>query len=362
MQYITVVGNSYEDAVKQAKKKYGESIRVHSRRDYTTQGGLFTRKEKKCEITCYLSNNGRSNISGVKDSDFNEFEKEAKTPNPHSLSEAERLDTEIHRGIGEAIKEAERLLSLNYIDGPLKEHLLKDFSSTKENVASLLSERIIESTRMDYDAQIHPSRFVVFLGPTGGGKTTTLAKVAYMYKASGKKVGIITLDCYRVGAYEQIKAFGNAFDIPVYAGAKEDQLLAAIDKFSYYDLILVDTMGLSSKDTELNLRLKGLCMILMKMNTTFSLILPASMKEEDMMRHYERYKDDFNITSIVVTKVDESRTIGNALSFSYRTNLPILFFTDGQKVPEDLEKASTEVIVENLEGFGLNIRSFRGQL
>lgn len=359
MQYITVVASTYEDAVREAKKKYGDAIRVHSRRDFTTSGGLFTRKEKKCEITCYISSQFHPSDTSE---DMTEFEKEAKTPDPLLLSKAERLNTEIHRGSGEAVREAERLLSLNYIYGPLRDHLLKDLSGTKENCARVLSERIIESINMDYEAQTHPSKVVVFLGPTGGGKTTTLIKVACMYKKMGKKVGIITLDTYRVGAVEQIETFAKAFDIPVKSVNGEDQVLSAVESFTYYDLILVDTMGLSSRDSELNLRLRGMAMILKRLNTSFTLILSASMKEEDMIKHYERYKDDFDISSMIVTKLDESVTIGNALSFSYRYNLPILFFTDGQKVPEDLKKASTEVCVENLVGFGLDKRAYRGQL
>lgn len=359
MQYFTVVADSYEEAVREAKKRYGDTIRVHSRRDFTTSGGLFTRKQKKCEITCYISSSIKPQDTGE---DIFEFEKEAKTPDPLLLSKAERLNTEIHRGSGEAHREAERLLSMNYIYGPLRDHLLKDFSATKENAAQVLSERIIESINMDYDAQTHPSKIVVFLGPTGCGKTTTLVKVAYMYKKMGKKVGLITLDSYRVGAVEQIKAFAEALDIPVESVAGENEILPALESYTYYDLILVDTMGLSSRDAELNLRLRGMAMILKKMNTTFSLILSASMKEEDMIKHYERYKDDFNISSIIVTKLDESITIGNAISFSYRFNLPILFFTDGQKVPEDLKKASTEVCVQNLQGFGFDKRAYRGQL
>ena len=150
--------------------------------------------------------------------------------------------------------------------------------------------------------------------------------------------------------------------MPLQLVDKEGQLVSALESYSYYDLILVDTMGLSSKDLELNLKLKSMANILTRMNTSFSLILSASMKEEDMMKHYSRYKDDYNVNSIIITKLDESRTIGNALSFSYRVNLPILFFTDGQKVPEDLVKASTDVVVQNLIGFGLDKRAFRGQL
>ncbi|MGN1164059.1 MAG: hypothetical protein ACI4S4_04530 [Candidatus Ornithospirochaeta sp.] len=361
MQYITVVADSYEEAVQKARNEYGDSIRIHSRRDFTTPGGLFTRRMKKCEITCYISSVSREKDK-VEERDMNEFEKEAKTPDPKKLSKEERLNTEIHRGTEEGYKEAVRLLDENYISGSLRAKLLEGFSCPVSECARTLSERILENTRMDYEAQIHPSRVVVFLGPTGAGKTTTLAKVAWLYKNSGKRVGIVTLDSYRVGAYEQIKAFAEALNIPVEMVGKEDQLMEAMEKFSYFDLVLVDTMGLSSKDLELNLRLKGLGLQLQRMNTSFTLIVSASMKEEDMMRHYQRYKDDFNITSIIVTKLDESITIGNALSFAYSISKPILFFTDGQKVPEDLERASTEVILGNLRGFGLDMRAYRGQL
>ena len=361
MQYITIVADSCEEATRKAREQYGDQIRIHSRRDFTTPGGLFTRKLKKCEITCYISSSS-GDSTYVAQKDMNEFEKEAKTPDPKNLTREERLNTEVHRGTEDGLREAERLLDENYISGPLRAKLLEDFSYPESECARELSERILENTRMDYEAQVHPSRVMVFLGPTGSGKTTTLAKVAWLYKNSGKKVGIITLDSYRVGAYEQISAFAEALSIPVEMVKSEDQLIVAMDRFAYFDLILVDTMGLSSRDLELNLRLKGLGIQLMKMNTTFTLIVSASMKEEDMMRHYERYKDDFNITSIIVTKLDESITIGNALSFAYSVGKPILFFTDGQKVPEDLEKASTEVILGNLRGFGLDMRAYRGQL
>lgn len=360
MQYISIVADSYEEAVREAKAKYGDAIRIHSRRDYTTQGGLFTKKHKKCEITCYISSSQSFSKSSREDMD--EFEKEAKTPDPLSLSRKERLDTEVHRGTADGMTEAERILRENYISGPLKDKLVDSFSSTKDDAPRLLMERIMSLMAPDYSKLSHPSRVICYLGPTGAGKTTTLSKVAYMYKSFGKKVGIITLDSYRVGAFDQIKAFGEALDISVKTAKDEEELLSALESYTYYDLILVDTMGLSSRDIELNLRLKGLAMVLLRLNTTFSLVLSASMKEEDMIKHYERYKDDFNIDSLVITKLDESTTIGNALSFSYRYSLPILFYTDGQKVPEDLLKASTDVLVSYLTGFGLDKRAYRGQV
>ena len=95
MQYYTVVGDSYDDAVKKARSLYGDGIRIHSRRDYTTGGGLFTKRRQHCEIVCYLAHGGGSGRSGERD--ISEFAAEAKTPDPSTLTTSEMLDTEIHR-------------------------------------------------------------------------------------------------------------------------------------------------------------------------------------------------------------------------------------------------------------------------
>ena len=138
MQYITIVADSYEEAAEKARKEYGDAIRIHSRRDFTTPGGLFTRKMKKCEITCYISSSPLEEKT-VGQRDMNEFEKEAKTPDPHKLTSQERLDTEIHRGTEEGYQKAEKLLDENYISGPLREKLLEGLSCTSQECSRVLS-------------------------------------------------------------------------------------------------------------------------------------------------------------------------------------------------------------------------------
>ncbi len=361
MQYLTIVDNSYEEAVKKAKELYGDNIRIHSRRDFMTQGGLFTRRLKKCEIICYISEGGNVESSSSQEQDLRVFEKEAKTPDPGTLTAKERLDTDVHRRGSEGYEEAVRLLERNHISGPFKEKLLSGFAARYDEVSSVLSERIVKETRIDYQSQAHPKHYMVFIGPTGTGKTTTLAKVAHLYASLGKRVAIITLDSYRVGAYEQIKAFGEALSVPVDLVKAEDELLLSIEKFSWFDLVLVDTMGISHKDVELNLRLKGLTAQFDPSRTTYVFTVSPSMKEEDLVEHYLRYSQ-YNPTALVVTKLDETETIGNVLSFADRTGLQLLFFTDGQRVPEDLEKASTSVILEHLKGFGLDIKTSKSQI
>ena len=357
MQYYTVVGDSYEEAVKKARDMYGDGIRIHSRRDYTTGGGLFSRKREKCEIVCYLAK--VSDKKAEKEKDISEFAKEAKTPDPSTLSPEERLDTEIYRE--KRVKpEAVAMLDANHITDPLRSKLLEDFPE-EGDTSMIMSERLLKTVGIDYDRQVHPRHFVVFIGPTGSGKTTTLAKVAYLFSHSEKSVGIITLDSYRTGAFEQMSAFGNALSIPVLAAGAEDELIKATERFSWKDMIFIDTMGLSPRDKELNLKLRGMLSVLDRDRTDYILTVSASMKEEDIMDQFSSYSQ-FSPSSLAVTKLDETESIGNVLSFSYKVSVPMLYFTDGQKVPDDIEKASASVLLEHMKGFGLNMKRFRAQV
>ena len=358
MEYYTVVGDSYEEAVRKAREMYGSSIRIHSRRDYTTGGGLFSRKRKRCEIVCYKGREERKEEK-TGEKDISEFAKEAWTPDPSTLSPSERLDTEIYRE-KEENQEAVRLLELNHITGKLRNDLLDNLPDN-ESVPIALSSRLLSLIDFSYDKILHPRHFVVIIGPTGSGKTTTLAKAAYLFSQSGKSVGIITLDTYRTGAFEQMSAFGNALSIPVISAGAEDELLTAVERFSWKDMIFIDTMGLSPRDKELNLKLRGMLSLLDNDRTDYVLTVSASMKEEDIMDQYSSYAS-FSPSSLAVTKLDETETIGNVLSFSYSVGVPIVFFADGQKVPDDIKKASGEVLLDNLKGFGLDMKRSKAQL
>ena len=105
MEVYTVTADSYEEAVSKARAMYGEAIRVQSRRDFTTRGGLFSKRHSRCEIVCYIPA-VRKKQKKSDSSDIREFEREAMTPDPSSLSAAQRLDTDIYRGISEVKRRA----------------------------------------------------------------------------------------------------------------------------------------------------------------------------------------------------------------------------------------------------------------
>lgn len=370
MEYITITADNYEEAVDKARSQYGDRVRIHSRRDFQVGGGFFAKKRKRCEIICYLSSEPKQKKEKeVSSEEIREFENEAKTPDPDSLSAKERLQTNLsHPSVekeptvttNEKDEEAQRLLDANNIRGPFRDKLLSEGPFT-DDVCLELSDRILSSVNIDHANQAHPKKFMVLLGPTGSGKTTTLAKIAALYKSVARKVAIVTLDSYRVGAYEQVKAFADAFAIPASQIKAEDEVLLMVEELSSYDLVLVDTMGISPKDGALALKLRGMLSLLPHKDTMFVLVSAANSKQEDITRHYKSYQP-YGISSLIITKLDETESIGSELSFSYESGLPLLFCADGQKVPDDLKKASTTVILEYLKGFGYDVQRLAAQL
>ena len=368
MQYITLVSDSYEKAVEEAKRKYGSSLRIISRKEYTSGGGIFTRKRRKCEITFYLVEEKPAKEEKKKNvtrQDLAEFEQEARTPDPETLTSKERLDTlkparDLEKADSCADKAA-KILDKNEIGMSLRSHILDGFDSG-DDLSLAICDKIISSVMIDHENQAHPRKYQVFLGPTGSGKTTTLAKIASLYKTVGKNVGIITLDSYRIGAYEQIKAFADAFSIPVMLVRGEDEIILAKDQFRSLDLVLVDTMGLSPADAALNLKLRGLLSLFGESETSYLLTCPATTRTEDMLRIYRHYAQFKKISSLIVTKLDETGSIGPFLTFAYEVKLPVSFCTNGQGVPDDLMKASTLSLTEYLTGLDMELKPVNDQL
>jgi flagellar biosynthesis protein FlhF len=232
---------------------------------------------------------------------------------------------------------------------------------SREEFELLIVDRIVGSVEIDHNSQLHPPRIFVLVGPTGVGKTTTIAKIAAIYGTVPpveirKKVSIITMDSFRVGAYEQIESFGQALDIPVYRADDEAGFFEALEKTQEYELVLVDTIGRSPRDTELNLKMRTMLNVPDKKNLKCYLTVSASMKRNDLNQVFEQFKS-YGICSVIVTKADETSTIGNILSICHSKNLPLLFVTDGQMVPRDIHKASSAFMLSLLRGFNLDFNS-----
>ena len=190
-------------------------------------------------------------------------------------------------------------------------------------------------------------RIMMLVGPTGVGKTTTLAKLAARFAYGNEKrykTGIITLDTYRIGAVEQLFQYAKMMKLPILDVIEVEDFQNAIKQLSYCDVILIDTTGNSQYDKE---KLERLDKFLKHSGAKIdvNLVLSAGSKVEDLIEIYNGFSF-LQIDTLIITKFDETKIFGNVFSLIYETNTPVSYFSVGQEVPDDLVEAKSEFLVE----------------
>ena len=190
----------------------------------------------------------------------------------------------------------------------------------------------------------------VFVGPTGVGKTTTLAKLAARYALyQGERVGIITIDHYRIGAVEQLRTYADITGLPLEVVMTPRELRHALDKLSGCQRILIDTAGRST----LNLvHIQELANYLGNLPPAeIFMVISATTKAQDLKLISENFRC-MNYNRLIFTKLDETNTYGVLLNGIYLTGLPVIYITTGQSVPDDicladLDKISSLILGED---------------
>lgn len=191
---------------------------------------------------------------------------------------------------------------------------------------------------------------VVFLiGPTGVGKTTTIAKIASFFKLKkGKQVALLTTDTYRIAAAEQLRTYADILEIPCEVVMDGDDINSFIGKFSDKDLILVDTTGFSHRNTEQKDHLKNLLdSVSPETSREIYLVLSISTKFRDLKEIIDSYHS-FTSFRLIFTKLDETDAYGNILNSRLYADSDLSYVTNGQKVPDDLSLIDTQKIVKKL--------------
>ncbi|KRG71045.1 flagellar biosynthesis protein FlhF [Pseudoxanthomonas dokdonensis] len=188
---------------------------------------------------------------------------------------------------------------------------------------------------------------IALVGPTGAGKTTTIAKLAASYAAlhNPRDVALVTTDTIRVGGREQLHSYGRQLGIAVHEADSDTQLAQVLERLRDYKLVLIDTAGLGQRDRnlvgQLNwLRSAGQVQTL--------LVLPANSHFSDLDEVVRRFRAA-NPQGVVLTKLDETGRLGSALSVVVDHQLPMAWVTDGQRVPEDLHRANSAHLVLRLD-------------
>lgn len=193
-------------------------------------------------------------------------------------------------------------------------------------------------------------RYVFFVGPTGVGKTTTIAKIASMLKMNKKKkVALMTADTYRIAAVEQLTTYANILDIPLHVVYSADEVKEVREQLADYDIVLVDTAGRSHKNREQRDDLEQLLKAVPEDEREVYLVLSATTKYRDLIRITDSY---LQITdyALIFTKLDETGCIGNILNIHMKTGAPLSYATFGQNVPDDINVIDPQSIAKQLLG------------
>ncbi len=215
---------------------------------------------------------------------------------------------------------------------------------------SQLARVVEESLRVRGAIQLSPGRanVVALVGPTGVGKTTTIAKLAANFRLADKcRVGLITVDTYRIAAVEQLRTYAEIMDLPMEVVATPREMQTAVERFADLDLVLIDTAGRSPRDTA---HIQELRAMLSEADPDEThLVLSSVTSGESLQRSVDQFRE-VGATHLVLTKTDEAAGLGSLLPLLRRCELPVSYITNGQNVPQDIEAARKRELAKILVG------------
>src|SRR5699024_7765726 len=204
----------------------------------------------------------------------------------------------------------------------------------RETIEQMLRDKIEQQLSQVSFANIYPhSKVVQFVGPTGVGKTTTIAKVAANSMLQHKhSVAFITADTYRIAAIEQLKTYATILNVPLEVVYSKEDYKKALQKFATYDLIFVDTAGRNYRENQYINEIKEFITIPEEQTDTF-LVLALTAKKTDIIDIYEQFKQ-LDIHRVIFTKLDETDSYGSLLNLPLQERIDIAYLTNGQNVPD----------------------------
>jgi flagellar biosynthesis protein FlhF len=383
MQYFTIQARTNREAIEKMRSTYGEDARILTHRAVRLGGFLGMFSSEGIEVTGYLSEDGgkkrKADVEEEKKKILDTVRKEQTLQ--VLLKEIQGLrevldnrppalfqpPAEPHPSLHPSLLQLEELLTANefspdFIAG-LRDRARKEFSLDGLENFGQLQTAAVEwiGEKIDIDPPLRfggkSSKIVIIVGPTGVGKTTTIAKLAAIYglgdgAASARSVRIITIDNYRIAAKQQIETYAEIMRIPVSLVESASELQKCLTLYQDTDLILVDTIGRSPRDLGKLAEMKEILSACGSQAVVY-LALAATTKAsdtEEILSHFA----PFGFRSIILTKLDETMRIGNVISCLARHRKPLAYLCDGQGVPQDLEEATVMRLLMNMEGFRID--------
>jgi flagellar biosynthesis protein FlhF len=243
-----------------------------------------------------------------------------------------------------------------YVNGIINdiETSIKKEANLDSILASVYQKIILKLGEPESIKVGNKKKVVFFVGPTGVGKTTTIAKLASEYKINqNKKVALITADVYRIAAVEQLNTYASILDVPVNVIYSPSEIVDNVKDLSAYDVIMVDTAGRSHKNVEQRNELFEIVNNVknaeLDIDIDVFLVLSVTTKYRDLMNIANAYKE-LEGYKLLFTKLDETGTIGNIMNMRCYTGAPLSYITSGQNVPDDIELADVQKLAKMLLG------------
>lgn len=371
------------EAMKKIRKDLGkEAVILNSKIIYT--GGFFGLfRKKNIEVIAALDND-MVQPSQIEKIDFSRVEtnsemkqKDLQSPQPVQNKTGENKEMilkEIH-DVKQLIKQItsqghsssvhipspyreiyQKLLSQNISEmilQQLTEDIYEHYYSKKEqvdkdNAYDFIVQSLVEYIKpLEFGAALQ-KKYIALIGPTGVGKTTTLAKIASIKAIEQKKkVAFITTDTYRIAAVEQLKTYAKILNVPIEVCYNLNDFKQAVEKFTAFDHVFIDTAGRNFRNKKHIEDLKKTIDFHTEMETY--LVFSLTAKEEDLEMIYQQFSN-IPIDKLIFTKLDETSCCGSLLNLSYKYHKPIAFITTGQDVPDDIIVATQHTIINQIVG------------
>ena len=363
---IEVTAALEEEAL--ARTQYGSILRTAADKEIRTEQQNLSAKnsteniEKKLDslqtlLESQLNNRQSEKEESAKTQDVPDAE--GKEDKPQDMAAAEKKEEEKNPEQDKFIRLLYNKMLDNEMDEKYVNSILEDASKTKKAdlpfdylLANIYQKMVLKFGKSE---GITPSqegpRIVLFIGPTGVGKTTTIAKLAGRYCVEEKKkVALLTADTYRIAAAEQLRTYANILETPFRIIYTPEELQAAVEDYWDCDYIFIDTAGRSHQNTDQLEKMKEMVAALKKPeNYQVFLVLSATTKYRDLQKIADCYGKiaDFEL---IFTKLDETEAVGNLLNMKLYTDAPIAYVTCGQNVPDDMEAFNPQKTVKQILG------------
>jgi len=340
------IASTPQEAYELAIEKYGsiENFKVINAKQYKKDNTLVS------EITIEVDESSFRNSIGIdEEEELIKEMLELKEKMNRMKDALEPKNTKVTLDYVKSIL-IEKGLDESWIKSMLDPFIGTQVAEDKTLLLSFILEEIEESIKIS--KKLLNSNIMLFVGPTGVGKTTSIAKIAsWAINKKGinpEKIAFVNLDNFRVGAYEQLGFYAKTLNVDYYCPQTPDDLSKVIKMLKFKEYIFIDTAGSSPYDIQKLLNTVDYCKHI-DSKIGVNLVVSATSKYDDLEDVYQHFSF-LDLKSLIVTKIDETRKIGNLIAFLLYTKLPISFFSNGQNVPQDLQIATKRKIIDTFVG------------